>query len=269
MWEPSRRSSRVLGLPIVRVLGLILLAEALVGCATVHLRPPRFLPTVSENGKPPVIVMGFVGFLDRPDDIRLSVVQLGERLRETYPTGVYVEVFQNREKSEARRVIHQLLDVDQDGALSSHEKRHADIILYGHSWGGGSVVSLARALRKDDIPVSLTVQVDSIHKLLRNDGNIPPNVAEAANFYQPHGFFHGRHQIHAVDPEQTRILGNYRFEYERNSVRCPPSFSWYEMYFARSHIQMDCDPKVWAEVEALIRRHLPAPPRNEEENDQP
>jgi hypothetical protein len=30
------------------------------------------------------------------------------------------------------------------------------------------------------------------------------------------------------------------------------------MYFARGHIQMDCDPEVWSRVEWLIRQHLPA-----------
>lgn len=269
MRGPNHRFRQVLLGRLIVVLVSCLFAGTLIGCATINPRPARLLPIVPDTGKPPVIVMGFVGFLDRPDDLRLSVVQVGERLRETYPNGVYVEVFQNRQKAEARRVIRQLLDVNQDGLVSYDEKREADIILYGHSWGGGTVVSLARALQKDDIPVSLTVQVDSIHKLLRNDAKIPPNVVEAANFYQPHGFFHGRRQIFAADPDRTTILGNYRFEYEKDSVRCPPSFSWYEMYFARSHIQMDCDPKVWAEVESLIRQHLPSPPRSDAQEDQP
>ena len=104
----------------------------------------------------------------------------------------------------------------------------------------------------------LTVQVDSMHKLGQNDSRIPANVREAVNFYQPHGFFHGRRKIVAADPELTDILGNYRFEYAKNSVSCPPTFSKYEMFFARGHIQMDCDPKVWAQVESLIRAHLPA-----------
>jgi hypothetical protein len=102
-----------------------------------------------------------------------------------------------------------------------------------------------------------TVQVDSIHRRGRNDARIPANVLEAANFYQPHGFFHGQRNISAADPAATGILGNYRFEYKKHSVRCPPTFSWYEMYFARGHIEMNCDPKVRAEVETLIRNHLP------------
>ena len=50
---------------------------------------------------------------------------------------------------------------------------------------------LARALEKDGIPVLLTVQVDSVAKLGKNDTTIPANVAQAANFYQPHGLVHG------------------------------------------------------------------------------
>jgi hypothetical protein len=237
-------------------LGLLLFLSTLVGCAVERSRP-NYLPTRSENSGSPTIVLGFVGFIDRADDPRLSVVQLGDRLREAYSSAVYVQVFANRSKEAARKTIWQLIDTNQDGTLSGEEKKDAKVILYGHSWGGSTVVSLSRELEKDQIPVMLTVQVDSIHKLARNDAMIPGNVLEAANFYQPHGFFHGRRQIFAADPARTRILGNYRFEYEKHSVRCPSSFSWYEMYFARSHIYMDCDPRVWAAVESLIRQHLP------------
>ena len=202
--------------------------------------------------------MGFVGFIDHEDDPRLSVVQLGERLHESYPSNVYVQVFRNRDKKRAERTIKELLDTNHDGVLTPQEKQEAQIILYGHSWGGATVVSLSRALEKDQIPVALTVQVDSVHKLGQNDSRIPANVSEAMNFYQPHGFFHGRRKIVAVDPKRTEILGNYRFEYAKNSVDCPASFSKYEMFFARGHIQMDCDPKVWTRVEALIRARLPA-----------
>jgi pimeloyl-ACP methyl ester carboxylesterase len=201
-------------------------------------------------------VFGFVGFIDHADDPRLSVVQLGERLQDAYASGVYVQVFENRQGKVARKTIWELLDVNHDGLLSLAEKKAARIILYGHSWGGSTVASLARELNRDQIPVLLTVQVDSIHKLGANDAEIPANVLEAANFYQSRGFFHGRTRIYAADPASTSVLGNYRFEYQKDTVRCP-SFSGLEMYFARSHIQMHCDPKVWKEVEELIRDRLP------------
>lgn len=230
----------------------------LAGCALVR-RPSAPIPSFSQSDPPRAIVIGFVGFIDHADDPRLSVVQLGDRLQQTYASDVYVQVFRNRDKKRAEQTIKALLDTNHDGFLTDAEKRDADIILYGHSWGGATVVSLSRALAKERIPVALTVQVDSVHKLGQNDAKIPPNVREAVNFYQPHGFFHGRKKIVAVDLEETAILGNYRFDYAKHSVTCPPSFSRYEMFFARGHIQMDCDPKVWGEVEGLIRKRLPAP----------
>ena len=244
------------------------LALAFTGCIATRPRL-RALPTTAPDRPAPVIVIGFVGFIDRPDDLRLSVVKLAERLRESYSSDVYVEVFENRKKEKARQTIWQLLDTNHDGILSSAERNRAQIILYGHSWGGSTVVSLSRQLQKDEIPVRLTVQVDSVHKLGQNDARIPANVLEAANFYQPHGFFHGRRRIFAADPAATKILGNYRFEYEKHSVRCPSSFSWYEMYFARAHIQMDCDPKAWSRVESLIRQHLPQADDNGDDQDKP
>ncbi len=233
----------------------LFVALLLTSCAS---RRPHLqqIPAISDDSQPPAIVLGFVGFIDHPDDPRLSVVQLGERLRDAYPSEVYVQIFQNRQREAARHTIWQLLDANRDGLLSDDEKHDAKIILYGHSWGGATVVALARELERDNIPVLLTIQVDSIHKLGANDARIPANVLEAANFYQPHGFFHGRNRIYAVDPERTEILGNYRFEYEKNTVSCP-AFSGFEMYFARSHIEMHCDPKVWKEVESLIRERLP------------
>ena len=56
------------------------------------------------------------------------------------------------------------LDSDGNGGISDSEKRQARIILYGHSWGASAVVALARELQKQQIPVLLTIQVDSITK---------------------------------------------------------------------------------------------------------
>src|SRR5215813_9804933 len=85
------------------------------------------VPTVSS----PVIVIGFVGGFVRHDDLVHSPVQLAARLREDYPTGVYVEVFENRRREDARQKILWLLDANQDGTLAAEEKQHARIIIYG------------------------------------------------------------------------------------------------------------------------------------------
>ncbi len=127
-------------------------------------------------------------------------------------------MYENRRGQEARTEILHLLDTDRDGTVSAEEKSHARIAIYGHSWGASETVTLARALGRDQIPVMLTIQVDSVQKPGENDAWIPPNVREAANFYQREGWLHGRPEIRAADESRTKILGNFKFDYNRN--RC-------------------------------------------------
>ncbi len=103
---------------------------------------------------------------------------------------------------------------------------------------------------------SSSIQVDSIAKPRENDEVIPANVAEAANFYQANGLLHGRPQIRAEDQERTRILGNFRYDYNANSLRCE-GYPWYDRVFTKYHTEIECDPAVWNRVEGLIRAKLP------------
>jgi hypothetical protein len=114
---------------------------------------------------------------------------------------------------------------------------------------------LARELESAGLPVLLTIQVDSIAKPGENDGVIPANVSEAANFYQADGLVRGQRQIRAADPARTRILGNFLSDYKTNPIDCK-EYPWYDRFFMRSHIEIECDPKVWNQVESLIRVRL-------------
>jgi hypothetical protein len=202
-----------------------------------------------------VIVIGFVGGFVHHDNRVHSEVQLADHLREDFPTGVAVEVFENHRGKEAFQRILELLDADRDGNLSSAEKHSARIIIYGHSWGASETVNLARQLDKEGIPVLLTIQVDSISKSGQNDTLIPANVAQAANFYQSNGLLHGTPKIHSADPARTRILGNFRSDYSANPLRCE-QYPWFSRTFMKPHIQIECDPAVWNQVESLVRANL-------------
>jgi hypothetical protein len=206
---------------------------------------------------PPVIVIGFMGGLVRHDNLVHSGVQLAARLRAAYSSGVHVQVFENRHGKEAHEEIVRLLDARQDGQLTPEEKRNARIIIYGTSWGASETVSLARELEKDGIPVLLTIQVDSVAKIGEDDAVIPGNVAEAVNFYQPSGVLHGRREIRAADAVHTRILGNFRSDYAASPVTCE-GYPWYARLLWKQHIEIECDRKVWGQVESLIRAKLPA-----------
>ncbi|MFI5094563.1 MAG: hypothetical protein WCE50_05245 [Candidatus Acidiferrum sp.] len=247
---------------LVRVLFLFLALLLVSGQASSN--PPAAPAGISSAS--PVIVIGFVGGFVRRDDRVHIEVQLVDRLREEYASGVFGQTFENHRGKDAYQEVLRLLDANHDGALSPEEKQNARIIIFGHSWGASETVELARELGKEGIPVLLTIQVDSVSKLGENDAMIPANVSQAINFYQLDGFLHGRPKIRATDPARTRILGNFRSDYKSKPFTCG-QYPWWDRTFMKPHIQIECDPAVWKQVESLIRSNLSLeariPPANE------
>jgi len=250
-----------------RVFTLTFLFSCLLSCSelfaaqaqapSVNSLSPNEPAEKSVSGKAPVIVVGFVGGFVRHDNVVHSPVQMARRLRDGYPPGMQVEMFENRRREQAYGEIVKLLDANHDGRLSDEEKQGARIILYGMSWGGSETVALARELAGQKIPVLLTIQVDSVAKVGQNDAVIPANVMEAANFYQVDGLLHGQTEIRAADGASTRIIGNFRFEYGAKELKCE-NYPWYDRVFVKYHTEIECDPEVWKQVERLIRAKLPS-----------
>ena len=208
----------------------------------------------STTAAPANIVIGFVGGFVGHDDPHHGPVQLAQRIRQTVSKDTYVRIFENRRRKSAYDAILRLLDTDHDGTLSAEEKARARIILFGHSWGAAAAVLLARDLRREGVRVLLTVQVDSVAKAWQNDSVIPDNVTAAVNFYQPHGILHGRAQITAANPAKTEILGNFRTDYKQNPISCPDTpWMW---RFTPGHLQSECDPRVWSQIETMVRQRL-------------
>jgi hypothetical protein len=215
------------------------------------------------NDGSPALVVGFVGGFVHSNDLRHSEVQITQQIQATYGDRVRVLIYENRRSAEARRMILNWFKREADDAATApaksadREARRAHIILFGHSWGASAVVSLARSLQRDGIPVSLTIQVDSVAKNGEDDSLIPANVVEAVNFYQTRGILHGRTKIRAADPSRTKILGNFRFTYEKEPAECR-AYPWYDRLLFKGHTSIECDPQVWSQVEELIRMRLPA-----------
>jgi hypothetical protein len=206
--------------------------------------------------KPRVLVIGFVGGFIQHDNLVHSEVQLAARLRKAYPLGVDVETFESYHGEKAWEKVRSFLDTNHDRILTAAEKSDARIILYGHSWGGSEAITLARKLEKNGIPVLLTIQVDSVSKIHENDQTIPANVIQSVNFYQTNGRLHGQPGIRAADATRTHIIGNFRFDYEPSAYNCS-AYPWYDRIFSKAHTQIECDPRVWKQVESLIRTELP------------
>lgn len=249
-----RTAIRVSALPLVAILvfGQFAMAH---GERVSPVARTNFSASAASGAIPPTLVIGFVGGFVKHDNTVHSEVQLAERLRQAYPSGMDVETYESYHGENALKEILSVLDSNHDGTLSPAEKHNARIIIYGHSWGGSEAIELARELGKENIPVLLTIQVDSVSKFHQNDAVIPSNVAEAANFYQPSGLVHGQSDIRAADPSRTKIIGNFRFDYKAAPYTCS-DYPWYDHLLVKAHTQIECDPIVWNKVEALIQAEL-------------
>ena len=201
------------------------------------------------------IIIGFVGGFVRPDDNKHPEVQFAARLQEVYLSEVHTEVFANHDGKNALRRVLQLLNEDGNGALTSREKERASIIIYGHSWGASQVVTLARDLGRLGIPVSLTIQIDSVHKPGHDDAVIPRNVRNAVNFYQTKGFIHGRSRIRASDPKRTNIIGNFQMTYRNRPINCD-NYPWIARHLNKTHHEIENDPLVWEQIALMIDSEL-------------
>ena len=245
-----------------RLVATALVIALIFGVVAVLLNPQRAaaqaqLAASRKIDTAPALVVGFMGGFVHVDDVRHSEAQIARELRATYGNSVQVQMFENRQAKQAHKLILEWLNREGDGKLTDEERRSARIILFGHSWGASAVVSIARELQRDGVPVSLTIQVDSVEKNGEDDSTIPGNVAEAINFYQTGGILHGRPEIRAADPSRTKILGNFRFKYEKEPAECR-AYPWYDRFLFKGHTAIECDPRVWSRVETLIRMRLPA-----------
>jgi hypothetical protein len=216
---------------------------------------PGPVSPIETRATPNTMVIGFVGGFVKHDNRVHSTVQVVEHLRNEFPQGAFVQAFENRRRDQAYEEILRRLDGNNDGTLSPEEKQKARIVIFGHSWGASETVTLARKLERNGIPVLLTIQVDSVAKIGQNDSVIPANVEQAVNFYQPDGVVHGRPRIRAANPAQTEILGNFRYDYKANPIHCD-GYPWFGRVVVKTHTEIECDPKVWSQVESLIYSKL-------------
>ena len=212
-------------------------------------------PTV----RPLRIVVGFMGGRVHADNLLHKEAGIAQDLRAPAAANLHILVFANHNGGAALRAVLNLIDQNNDGRISDAERKAVDLAIYGHSWGASETVALARSLQTQDIPVALTVQVDSVQKPGENDAEIPSNVQEAANLYQRDGLLCGRAAIHAQDPAKTRILINQQYHYDAAHTVDIARFPWFARTFMRQHIMIENDPVVWDRVEALLRSAMEVP----------
>ena len=212
-------------------------------------------PSPHASAAPSNIVIGFVGGFVSHDNPHHGPVQLAQQIRQTVPKDTYVRVFENRRRKQAYDAVLRLLDTNRDGVLSAEEKARARIVLFGHSWGASAAVLLARDLRRQGIPVLLTVQVDSVAKVWQNDSVIPDNVAEAVNFYQTQASFtaDGR----SLPPIPRRLKSSETTSWITRRTRShapkPPGAT---ASSPPATCRANAIPTLWSQIETMVRQRL-------------
>jgi len=221
------------------------------GCAARGQRYEYFItPTpLVRRGGPSTLVIGFMGGREPWDNEKRGVRRLALTLRAMELPGLHVETVENARRYLAVQLVRNALDQDKDGQLDAEERASARVIVYGQSFGGAAVVKLANELEEMQVPIALTVQVDSVGV---GDADIPPNVRCAANLFQGNGFFiRGEPEIRAEDPARTKIIGNFEYDYSDKDIDLS-EVSWLKKIFRTAHTKMDFDPEVWTRVEGII-----------------
>jgi hypothetical protein len=208
-----------------------------------------------ESKSADTIVVGFVGGFVKPTAANHPEVLFAAYLREHYSSAIRAEVFANHDAQKAMKFVFETLDTNHDGFLADEEKRSARIILYGHSWGASEAVEFARMLERRGIPVSLTMQLDTIPKPGQNPSLIPPNVESAVNFFQREGVLRGLPAIFASDPSRTTIVGNFTMTYHDAPVDCS-NYPWFVRTFNKPHHEIENDEHLWAMMARMIDERI-------------
>ena len=213
--------------------------------------------TKTPIGPGETLVVGFMGGREPWDNEKRSARKLALKLRSRRVPGLHVETLQNRRRPLALDLIKRAFDRDQDGLFDASERAQARVVIYGVSFGGAAAAKFARDLHALDIPVLLTVQIDSVG---RGDDVIPPNVRRAANLYQKNGIvIRGEGPIRAEDPARTTIVADCRVSYDKRTIDIS-HVNWFKKLMRVAHSYISYDPEVWSRVEQLVLQESAAPP---------
>lgn len=198
---------------LVRVIGLAVLL-AWVSAASAVKAQDEFVPSVATQnsfvGHTPstcrILYLGFVGALEVPDDKYSGIVQIRQTLQGKEYSEVCAKSFSPYAWTEGRDWLLKYFPV-HGGVLTAQELDSAPrVILLGHSMGGWAMLAVARELRSRDIPVELTIQVDSVGI---TDHTIPRNVKSAAIFHANDVLmFMTTKHLRREDPQHTNLVAD-------------------------------------------------------------
>jgi hypothetical protein len=161
-----------------------------------------------EESTPPckIVYAGFVGALETAGRKGSGIVQIRDVLRGPEYSDVCAESFIPIDWNSGLNWIVKHFP-SHPGPLTPEELATApSVILVGHSTGGWAMLTVARDLRDRNIPVELTIQIDSVGI---TDATVPRNVKSGAIFHaRDILMFMTTKNLRAEDPVHTKIVAN-------------------------------------------------------------
>ena len=153
-----------------------------------------------------ILYVGFVGSLEPAGHKSSGIVQIRDILRGPGFKDVCAATFTPFFTSNGLAWILKHFPA-HSGPFTSEELLHAPrVIMAGHSAGGWTMLNTARDLRARNIPVELTVQIDSVGFA---DRTIPKNVKSGAIFHASDILLPlTTHNVRVEDPEHTKVVAN-------------------------------------------------------------
>lgn len=151
-----------------------------------------------------ILYLGFVGGVEPPNNKYSGVVQLRDTLRGPGYPDVCARSFSPYVWPVALSWLLKHFPSQKIPLTPEQLQQSPKVILVGHSMGGWAVLAVARELCARDIPVELTIQVDSVGI---TDHTVPRNVKSAAIFHANDALMllTTKH-LRAEAPAHTRIL---------------------------------------------------------------
>jgi hypothetical protein len=161
-----------------------------------------------EDSNPPckIVYAGFVGALETAGRKGSGIVQIRDILRGPEYSDVCAESFIPIDWNSGLNWILKHF-ASHPGPLTPEELATApSVILVGHSTGGWAMLTVARDLRDRNIPVELTIQIDSVGI---TDAMVPRNVKSGAIFHaRDILMFMTTKNLRTEDPSHTKIVAN-------------------------------------------------------------
>jgi len=153
-----------------------------------------------------IVYLGIVGGLETSNNSRSGVVQIRDTLRELVYSDVCAKSFSPYIWPAGLHWVLEHFPAHAGPWTNDELANTPKVIIVGHSLGGWAALSVARSLKRRNIPVELTIQIDSVGL---NDHTVPANVRAAAIFHaRDILLFLTTKSIKTQDASRTKLVDN-------------------------------------------------------------